>query len=110
MPVRRSLNGPSGPLPGGVSVQAEELPTIKDEDRVVEAADGLVLVEHGLGPEQVAVPADAPVEIGHGDRNVCEGRKRGHRGAPRCRTSILSSLWMQGSVCAYRHGRALTDR
>jgi hypothetical protein len=43
----------------GVGVQAEQLSSIKREHGVVEAAGLLVLVENGLGGEQLAVPASA---------------------------------------------------
>ncbi len=62
----------------GVGVQAEQLPSIEREHRVVKTAGLLVLVEHGRGAQQLAVPASASVQISHGHRDVGDRWKLGH--------------------------------
>lgn len=65
-----------------VGVQPEQLATVEGEDGVVEPAGFLVLVEHRLGTEQFAIPADAAVEVGHRDGDVGDLGESGHRWLP----------------------------
>ena len=61
----------------GLGVQAEQLPSIKREHGVVEAAGLLVLVENGLGGEQLARAASASPQVSHGNRDMATGGNPG---------------------------------
>jgi hypothetical protein len=61
-------------------VQAEQLPSIQREHRVVETPEMLVLVENGLGGEQVGIPAGTSLKIGDGHSDVGEGWELRHCG------------------------------
>src|SRR5437763_407452 len=65
-----------------VSVQAEELPAGKLENRVVKTAPRLVFVKHGVRTQQSGVPASAAVEIRHGDRHMSDRREGSHGNPP----------------------------
>jgi hypothetical protein len=64
----------------GVGVQAEQLPATEREHGVVKAPDLLVLVENGLGGQQLAVPASASPEISHSHSDVGDRRELRHCG------------------------------
>jgi hypothetical protein len=61
-------------------MQAEQLPSIQGEDRVVEPPGLFVLVEDGCGGEQLAIPASASLEISHGHSDVSDVWKVRHNG------------------------------
>jgi hypothetical protein len=61
-------------------MQAEQLPSLEREHRVVITPDVLVLVENGLGREQVGVPASTSPEIGDSHSDMGEGWKLRHSG------------------------------
>ena len=58
-------------------MEDKQLPSTEGEHRVVEAPARLVLVEDGCGGEQLAVPASASLEIGHGYSEGVTGGKSG---------------------------------
>lgn len=60
----------------GLGVQAERLPSIKREHGVVEAVGLLVLVENGLGGQQLAKPASASPQVSHGHLARSVGHRR----------------------------------
>jgi hypothetical protein len=64
----------------GVCMEDKQLPSTEGEHRVVEAPARLVLVEDGCGGEQLAVPASASLEIGHGYSEVGDGWQVRHSG------------------------------
>jgi hypothetical protein len=88
----------------GLGVQAEQLPSIKREHGVVEAVGLLVLVENGLGGQQLAKPASASPQVSHGHL----ARSVGHPGwaaaisAPTALPAAgpLSSVAATGHACS----------
>src|SRR4029434_4223598 len=58
-------------------MQTEQLPSVEGEHGVVKSG-GLVVVEAGRRCEQLAVPASASLEIGHGYSDVGDGWKVRH--------------------------------
>ena len=61
-----------------VRVQAEKLPSAEHEHGVVKSSRLLVLVENGLGGQQLAVPAGAALQISHRHGNVGNWREVRH--------------------------------
>ena len=75
-PTRNSLNCSAG---AGVLVlvQADERAVAEHVHGVVEVGVG-VLVDHRLGVEELLVPRNADRQVTNGERDVGEGRERGH--------------------------------
>ena len=64
----------------GMRMQAEQLPSTEREHGVMKAPSLLVLVENGLGGQQLAVPASASIEISHRHGDMGDRRKLRHSG------------------------------
>src|ERR1700751_3881971 len=72
-------------------MQAEQLPATEREHGVVKAPDLLVLVENGLGGQQLAVPASGSLQISHGYGDAGDRRGPTHCG--------LLVGWKRGKCC-----------
>src|SRR5450631_439153 len=73
-------------------VQAEKLPCLEREHRVVITPDVLVFVENGLGREQVGVPASTSPQIGDSHSDVGEGWKLNPCGLAACLVRVRWSM------------------